>query len=260
MRVLLTQPAPRIDRVASRLRQRGHEPACLPATRIESLLGPLDVTALERRVRRAACVVFVSPSAINVILEPLAAAAAPWPVCTEIAVVGPGSVEALAEWGVDASVTTIRVPPHAPFDSVSLLALPRFNHPVAVDANASLLVVTGETGRVGWIDVLRERGFEVDVLVAYRSRALEPDKPVLAAVQNWLDARQPVASVFTSSDAVVRLSGPLAALRGSGWLFDRPALTVHARIADVLTDNRWCDVRLIPPGESRLAGAIESLG
>ena len=260
MCVLLTQPAPRIDPVASRLRQRGHEVACLPATRIESLLGALDVTVLEGHVRRAACVVFVSPSAIDVLLEPLAAAAVRWPASAEIAVVGPGSVEALAERGLDASVTTIHVPPHAPFDSAALLALPRFGHPVPSGADAPLLVVTGETGRGDWIDVLRERGFEVDVLVAYRSRALEPDTAVLDSLQGWLDERRPAASVFTSSDAAARLSEPLAALRDSAWLFGRPALTIHPRIAEVLTDNRWRDVRLIPPGESRLAGAIESLG
>lgn len=260
MRVLLTQPAPRVDSLASRLRQSGHEVACLPATRIESLLGTLDVAVLQTHVQRAACVIFVSPSAIDVLLEPLSTAAVRWPRSAEIAVVGPGSVEALAERGLDASVTTIHVPPRAPFDSAALLALPRFGHPPLPGDDAPLLVVTGETGRSDWIDILRERGFEVDVLVAYRSRTLEADAAVLELLQGWLDQRRPMASVFTSSDAAARLSEPLAELRDAAWLFGRPALTIHPRIAEVLTDNRWRDVRLIPPGESRLAGAIESLG
>ena len=51
----------------------------------------------------------------------------------------------------------------------------------------------------------------------------------------------------------------VADVTGFPEMLDGRVKTIHPRIAQTLRDAGWRDTRLIEPGESRLAGAIESL-
>ncbi len=249
-RVVLTQSAPRVEAVAARLRERGHEALALGLTRI---VGRDDAPLREtiERLGTFDVVVLVSPAAVQA-----AARLSPeWPPDTMVAVVGPGSRAQLQHAGFRRAPLRVLSPDEPPFDGAALASRPPLDDP----AGLRVLVLRGETGSDAWIDALRERGAKVDVVAAYRNEPCEPDAAALDALRRWLDDEtRPPCFVVTQASGVERLDAVLdrAGLRERAMR--QTVLAIHPRIVRALRDAGWRDVRSIEPGERGLARALES--
>lgn len=252
-RVVLTQPAPRVDAIAARLRSRGHEAIALGLTRIVEREREHDASLREAigRLNGFDVVVLVSPAAVRI-----AARLAPeWPPGTAVAVVGPASRAALNDAGFRRVPLRVLSPDAPPFDGAALATLPPLDSP----AGLRVLVLRGESGSDAWIETLRARGARIDVLAAYRHEALEPDAGALEVLRGWLDdPAQPVRFIVTQASGVARLDAVLAHAGLRERAVRRTAFAIHPRIARALRDAGWRDVRSIEPGECALALAIES--
>src|SRR5690606_19194028 len=127
-RVVLTQPAPRVEAVAARLQGFGHDTLVLGLSRI---LERTDDPALRDAVERLAqydWAILVSPSAAHA-----AARLVPdWPAATGVAVVGPGSRAALSEAGFRHAPSRVLSPDAPPFDGEALAGLAPLDEPVGL--------------------------------------------------------------------------------------------------------------------------------
>ncbi|MEN9316222.1 MAG: hypothetical protein RIS35_2615 [Pseudomonadota bacterium] len=248
-RLVLTQPEPRVARIAARLRAAGHAVLECPVRRlvaVEPSQAP-DVEVLHRHD----WVVFVSPGAVEFGLSGLTRT---WPDGVGIAVIGPGTAASLARCpaiGPDARV--IR-PASAPYDAGALIALPEFRDP----AGLRVLVLRGESGRDDWIDHLRALGADVEVRAVHRVESLPVNAAALERLGAWRVAGEPVVFVFTSVDAVTGLDAALSTNGSRAWAHGQRALAQHPRIVAALRTAGWRHAGLIEPGESGLLRAIES--
>lgn len=249
-RVVLTQPAPRVDAIATRLRSLGHQVLALALTRIVARPGDAALREAIARLDAFDWAVLVSPTAVQA-----AARLAPeWPASTGVAVVGPGSRAALADAAFRRAPNRVLSPVAPPYDGEALIALPPLRAPSRV------LVLRGESGSNAWIDALRARGAQVEVHAVYRHEPLDPAAQALSALRAWLDEDAPdlprVRFVVTQTATVARLDAVLEAAGLRERALHAVALPIHARIASALCDAGWRDVRLIEPGESALALAL----
>lgn len=251
MRVVLTQPLPRVRNLAQVLRGRGHEVLELPVRRLESLAAQPAVSSLFSNLFTFDWVVFVSPGAVDA-----AWSAMPdlWPPGTGIATVGPGTEAALMAHGFDPAVLfePLVRPRQAPYDAAALLGEPPFVAP----SGLRILVVRGEQGRDDWIGSLRQAGAVVEVACVHRSHPLTPSDAQIEEAARWLAeaARRPATFVFTAQDAIDRLD---EVLPQAGR--DRVrALAVHPRQVAALRKSGWTRATEMQPGQSGLIAGIES--
>ena len=259
-RVVLTQPLPRVARIAEGLRARGHEALELPFTRIFPVLDAQGAQQARAAIEGCDWVVLPSPAAVQ---AAAGLTGGRWPFAAGIALVGPGSLEAARECGlVEGSLVEAGpvaggarwiMPPGPRFDADALAATPPFDAP----AGLRVLVLRGESGSDDWIARLRERGAAVRVLAAYRREACMPGTGQVERLRAWAGEGAQVSFLLTVSDSVERLA---ALLREAGlfdWASRQRALAIHPRIAAALRASGWRDVRTIGPGESALAAALE---
>jgi len=251
MRVVLTQPLPRVQALAPALRMRGHEVVELPVRRLESLADQPAVKSLLGSLFAFDWVVFVSPGAVD---AAWAALPDPWPPGTAVATVGPGTEAALLARGFDpaALFEPLVRPRQPPFDAAALLQ----ETPFVAPAGLRILVVRGEVGRDDWIEALRQAGAAVEVVAVHRSHALPLAETDIRQAADWLAeaARRPVVFVFTAQDAIDRLDQALP----SGGRDRARALAVHPRQVAALRKCGWSRATEMRPGESGLVAGIES--
>lgn len=274
-RVVLTQPQPRAQAVAEALSAHGHELLALPFAAIEPLTDSPSVAAALARLAEFDRVVFVSPMAIDVVLEALGES---WPLAVAPAIVGPGSAEALARHGLDGHPGLL-MPAGPVFDAAALLAHPELAAPL----RQRILVVRAEGGNQAIEKALALRGAVVQPIEAYRRRAIEPSADAVATLACWLgehlDARDSggrggrsgdggggaargadpslhvVVTTVDAADGLARLASRAPALR---TLLGAGMLAIHPRIASRLHELGCRRVRLIGPGLEALRSAIES--
>ena len=253
-RVLLTQPLPRVARLAGRLAALGHEVLQYPFRRLVGLAGESAVRAALGSLARRDWVIFVSPGAIEVCADLLPR---PWPASVGIAVIGPGSAQALAEHAVVSADARVVQPAGPPFDAQSLLRTSPFDAP----AGLAVLVLTGETGRTDWIDELARRGARIERVAIYRSEPVAAPGEAGAVLERWSREGGRAAFVFTTADAVVEFDRKIGAAAGelARWARAQTALAPHPRLVALLRECGWPSARLVEPGERALLSAIESV-
>jgi len=251
-RVVLTQPLPRVERLAARLAEQGHEAIACPLRRLTSIAAESGEAPAIAEAANHDWVVFVSPGAVAIALEELGAE---WPAGTGIALIGPGSEQELAERGVRAPRVRIVRPANPPYDADALIRLPPFSAPRGL----RVLVLAGAGGRTDWVDALRERGALVRRASIYRSEPTTPSDACLRTLRGWSRGGDKVAFVFTTADAVTELEQALAGARLRAWARTQRALTLHPRIAALLGRRGWGRVELIEPGERALLAAIAAI-
>ncbi len=250
-RVVLTQPRPRIERLAKRLSARGHEVLQCPLRRLVALESRPEARAALGSVAKRDWVIFVSPGSIDACAEQLPR---PWPASVGVAVIGPGSEQTLADHAIAPGPGRLVRPASAPFDAQSLLRTPPFDAPAGLD----ILVLAGETGRTDWIDELARRGAKVERVAIYRSEPVAVAGEVLGTLGGW--AREPAVAVFvfTTTDAVRELGRALSDAGLGRWAHAQTALAPHPRIVALLREQGWTAARLVDPGEQPMLAAIES--
>ena len=245
-RVVLTQPLPRVEALERALARRGHAVTRLAFTRIQAR----PTIELSAQVAEIDWVVAVSPAAVEALASALNHV---WPPGPGLALVGPGSLLALEQTGMRVSADRITFPAAAPFDAGAMLAA----GPLAMPAGRRLLVVRGEGGRDDWIDVLRARGAQVEVLSLYDRQRVVPEPEARARLGQWLAESAPVYCVLTQSSAAIALAALPEAERLREPANPLIALAIHARIAEVARTAGFHRIQLIDPGETAIAAAIE---
>lgn len=246
--VVLTQPAPRVEGIAGRLRALGHRPLALPLSRIVERHDDA-VRAAMSDLSRYDWIVLVSPAAV-------AAAArlhgVHWPDAGGVAVVGPGSAQAIVEHGLPVDPARVLCPPGPRYDAEALLA----TAPLRAPRGLRVLVLRGEGGSEDWIARLRAGGADVRTCGLYRREPVEPPAEALEALVALLRHAPAPVFVLTQVEAVGRLDALLTRCGLSAPARRAPVLAIHPRIEAALRCAGWTDVRLIEPGESALASAL----
>ena len=260
MRVILTYPAPRVSRLAQALQARGHQVAQCPFSALESLIDASGAHALWQGLSSLAAVILVSPGAIEVFAQARPAGCV-WPSGVALAVVGPGSREALSETGLAQPGVTILGPTQAPFDGQALAQDPG----IRALAGRRVLLVHGEDASDELAQLLAQAGLGVERFVAYRMRAFAPDLEHSARIEGWLGpggAEHRAVAVFTTVGAVRGFSDWIRARPGlglpSGAAWPCRALAIHPRVAQALVQAGWQQVQLIEPGMASLLAELES--
>jgi uroporphyrinogen-III synthase len=256
--VVLTQPVSRSGPIVDALRGLGVEIACWPliATAAEP---EVDWQALFAELAGSHWAVLPSPAAVAVVMAQAAAHGIAWPSGCGIAVVGQGSLQAVARWYpqvrglVDARLL---IPEGPPWDARRLIA-----HPVLARLDGQRVAVLRRGDAPDrWEQPLSARGASVRNFVVYRASAIDPP----ATASDWLSARalEDALTVFciASADAGRRLAGWVGGLDCASWAMSQPVLTVHPRIADALAESGWRAVHLHRPGVDGLLVGLESLG
>ncbi len=250
-RVILTQPAPRVSTLAGRLRERGHDALELPLSRIVECIDSTPVRCVAARLHQFDWVILVSPAAIR------AAAridSLHWPASTGVAVVGPGSVQAIAECRLPIDLERVLYPRQPPYDAQALITLA----PLDAPAGLRILVLRGAQGGDRWIERLRNGGATVETCALYRNEPLDIKDEAVEGLRAWLAGTAVPVLVVTQVASVTRLETLFA---GAGLREAAHAwrvMAIHPRIVAALHDAGWADVREIAPGDRALELALES--
>ncbi|MCE4062740.1 uroporphyrinogen-III synthase [Pandoraea sputorum] len=282
---ILTRPDGQAQSLVARLHAEGIDTLEFPLLHIAAQADPAALAALDDALRSLASyalAVFVSPNAVAHALSRWVqlqspggraddgAAAVRWPETLPVAVVGPGSAQALAEAGIAAPTHRVIVPPGGPearFDSEALLE--QLDLPTL--AGRRVLLVRGDGGRELLADTLRANGTQVDIVSAYTRRAPEPDAAAWAALEARLVTPQRCAWVLTSSEAVRHLTTLLAARYGTrdgvhtpgtpqvlAQILSAPCFTSHTRIADAARSAGFDRITQCAPGDDNLLAALKT--
>ncbi|VVE50751.1 uroporphyrinogen-III synthase [Pandoraea terrigena] len=294
---ILTRPDGQAHALVRALHAEGIDTFAFPLLHIAAQTDPDALASLDRALRSLASyalAVFVSPNAVThglarlvhlQSLDPrttsgLAAADNAgdvgdgagdfWPAALPVAVVGPGSVQALADAGIAVPRHRVIVPPGGPaarFDSEALLA----QLDLASLAGRRVLLVRGDGGRELLADTLRASGAQVDLVSAYTRRAPAPDAAAWAALEARLASPGRCAWVLTSSEAVRHLATLLAARYGTrdgrhtpgtpqvlAQILAAPCFTSHTRIADAARAAGFDRITQCAPGDENLLAALKT--
>ncbi len=282
---ILTRPDGQADALARALNTEGIDTLAFPLLHIAAQTDAVALTALDSALRSLssyALSVFVSPNAVAHALArlvhlhasesamPDGSAGRLWPEDLPLAVVGPGSAQALADAGIAPPQHRVIVPPGGPearFDSEALLA--QLDLPAL--AGRRVLLVRGDGGRELLADTLRANGTQVDIVSAYTRRAPAPDTAVWAALEARLASPERCAWVLTSSEAVRHLATLLAARYGTrdgvhtpgtpqvlAQILAAPCFTSHVRIADAARSAGFDRITQCAPGDENLLAALKT--
>ena len=207
-RVLVTRPAGQGEALAARLRAAGHEPALVPALRIE----PLPLSGEHRRLLLDLdlyhAVFFVSANAAHHALDAMADLWPQWPVGLHWLAVGESTAAEIREAGLNPEY------PRSGFNSEAVLALPC----LAAVAEKRILICRGDGGRDWLAARLRERGATVDVIPFYR-RLPDPDRHcpagvdtvMITSVEGWRALADRIPAEVTVIAAGERVAAAVAA-------------------------------------------------
>ncbi|MDR3398928.1 MAG: uroporphyrinogen-III synthase [Pandoraea sp.] len=282
---ILTRPDGQADALAQALNAEGIDTLAFPLLDIAAQADPDALAALDNALRSLSSytlTVFVSPNAVAHALarlvhlqsldgrETARDAGDLWPAALPVAVVGPGSAQALAEAGIAAPRHRVIVPPGGPaarFDSEALLE----QLDLTALAGCRVLLVRGDGGRELLADTLRENGAQVDIVSAYTRRAPAPDAAAWAALEARLSLPTRCAWVLTSSEAVRHLATLLAARYGTrdglhtpgtpqvlAQILAAACFTSHARIADAAHAAGFDRITQCAPGDENLLAALKT--
>lgn len=262
-RIVLTLPRPRIGPFAEILREHGHEALELPFLALEPLVGASDGDSLRARLADCDWLVFVSPTAVEVVADAIDAR---WPSGPAVAIVGPGSLAALESRGATTG-RRVLMPTGPVFDAAALLATDAMQAPVG----ARVLIVRARHGNRAIECELALRGASVQVLEAYERLPCAPDAMTTDRLLDWLadgeaatgrllpGRDRPVPRLLvTTTESAQELADLAASEPRLHRLLDLDALAIHPRIAERLHALGWKTVIPVDPGVEALLRALES--
>jgi uroporphyrinogen-III synthase len=217
--IVVTRPRPQAWQLAAWIGEQGGEVLVFPLLEISAAADLAPLQAAIDRLDTYSLAIFISPNAVDHSL-PAVLARRQWPPALRPAAIGPGTVTALAAYGIGEVLL-----PSDRFDSEALLALAGLQ--AAVVRQRRVLILRGDGGRELLADTLRERGAQVDAVACYRRRAPADAAPLQAL---WHAGRLD-AIIISSSEGLRHLVGLLdehclACLRNT------PVFVPHQRIAE----------------------------
>jgi uroporphyrinogen-III synthase len=218
--IVVTRPRAQASQLSAWIGEQGGEALVFPLLEISDAADPAPLQAAIDRLETYALAIFISPNAVDHSL-PAVLARRPWPAALVPAAIGPGTVTALAAYGIGG----VLLPPDDRFDSEALLAVPGLQ--AAAVSQRRVLILRGNGGRELLADTLRQRGAQVDAVACYQRRAPTDAAPLQAL---WRAGRLD-AIIISSSEGLRHLVGlldehALACLRST------PVFVPHQRIAE----------------------------
>ena len=263
--LIVTRPAQDAGTLIEALRDHGRSVVALPVLAIEPAEDPTLLASTLAHIADYRLVVFVSPNAIR---QSLAQRDAPWPVETVIGVMGPGSVDALAQLGIAAPARRVVSPADGVgqgerFDSEALFAALDATLGMTRGFDGRVLILRGNGGRAWLADRLRALDIAVDEVAAYRRVRPTADAEATRALQELFTSRAPAVFIVTSSEGIANLvtiveealAGDARAVRS--WLFASRILAPHRRIVEKARETGFSAVSLCAPGDRGIVAAIE---
>jgi uroporphyrinogen III methyltransferase / synthase len=266
--LVITRPGGQSSALVAQLREAGFDTLEFPLIDIAPVADDAPLRAALDELyapERYALVVFVSPNAIDHAFGRLHA---PWPADVPVAVVGPGSVAALARQGVSA-------PSHRVLSPSTEHADPRFDSEAlytAIEAhfgengleNQRVLIVRGDGGREWLAERLTEAGARVEKAAAYRRVLPEPSMHKWERVHALLtdEPVAPHAWLLTSSEGVRNLD-ELArehlTAEEIARLKHAPIVCPHPRIAEAARQAGFDRMTVSGAGDERIVQSIDAL-
>ncbi len=261
--VVLTRPAGQSDALAARLAAAGVATVDFPLIDIAPADDEAPLRAAFAALASFALVVFVSPNAVDCAFARFDAI---WPHALPVGVVGPGSVAALARYGVAAPAYNVISPAAAAgddaarFDSEALYAALEASLGANAFEGKRVLIIRGDGGREWLADRLREAGAEVETVAAYRRIVPQPPVGTWTRIRALL-AGEPHVWLVTSSEGVRNLhelarehlsAGEIAQLRHA------PFVAPHPRIAETARELGFDSITVSGAGDERIARALLS--
>jgi uroporphyrinogen-III synthase len=221
LNVLVTRPTAQAAEWVQRLRRHGIEAHALPLLAILPTTDEPSVRAAWSALSQFDLVMFVSPNAVHAFFAARPSTAA-WPAGLRAAATGQGSVRALVDAGVPASLCV--APQRAPFDSAGLWALLRDED----WRDRRALIVRGDGGRDEFARALQGAGTAVTFVQCYRRIQPKWSTSERATAAAARIAPNEHVWLMSSSEAM----GHLASLMpGTDWS-KATALATHPRIAE----------------------------
>lgn len=250
--VVITRPRAQADALAARLAELGVAVHCFPLLEIQAIQDDAVLRDTLGRLRDYAMVAFVSPNAIDAAFAYIDQ----WPAEVIAAVVGEGSRQALARYGLNAGNAQI-VSPIDPnrTDSETLLEV----LDLAALKGRRALIVRAETGRELLADRLRAADVEVEQIAAYQRGMPVFDDQRRAQLADLL--AQPMSWVITSSEALrylLEMARQLAAETGVEQMLGCQLIVPHPRIAETAYALGFTHVMQTASGDEALVAAIQS--
>lgn len=242
LRLLVTRPQAQAGHWVARLRQHGVDAVALPLLAIDAVANPAALQAAWRELPRYALVMFVSPNAVAHFFaaRPADLAGQPWPATTRAAAPGPGTLQALLDAGVPATLCVAPPPTATQFDSAALWAQLR-DEPWG---GRNVLILRGNGGRDEFGAQLRQAGASVQWVQAYHRGPAPQLDPAQHALLTAALA-QPTRHLWwlSSAEAIATLGLWVPDARWGGAL----ALASHPRIAARAREFGFGQVIEAPP-------------
>ncbi|MCC7005123.1 MAG: uroporphyrinogen-III synthase [Ottowia sp.] len=266
--VIITRPRMQAQTLANDLKEQGFHSLIFPLLEIKNVqdAGPLDQALID--IAQFSLVIFVSPNAITAALNAYqrlhqTTQTIAWPSSVAIAVLGPGSLNTLASYGIHADQVRI-ISPHrehantaAQFDSEALLSALQLSgfgpHQLS---GQRILLVRGNGGRALLIESLQTAGAHLHIIEAYQRIAPKPDDALCKLLENALT--QPHCWLLTSAEAVRNLH---AIRQSHAHLLISPlgtALVSHPRIAAAAYQAGFTSCIDIGMGHHNLLNALHA--
>jgi uroporphyrinogen III methyltransferase / synthase len=209
-KVLVTRTREQSVGTARLLRLRGAVPVIAPSIAIHPPIDPAKLTRAVERLGDALCAVFTSANGVERTWAEIA-----WQGKdarafggAKIAAIGPGTAQALAAHGLTADVVAKEFKQEGLAEELipALAALPARS-----SDRRRIMLLRAEVARDALPTLLREAGYDVDVVAAYETRP--PDPAEGAALARMLGAGEVDVVTFTSSSTaknLVDMLGPTA--------------------------------------------------
>lgn len=262
--LIVTRPERDGERLCADLRALGFEALWLPAFDLGLPADPAAARAVLARLGPGDVAVFVSPAAVRAVTL---LREAPWPAAVPIGAVGAATAAQVRAQIPGAQDAELIAPDADDGDAAS--GAEAFWEALAQRAErrgwpARLLLLRAASGRDWLLERCATQGIAAQAVAVY-SRVPHEVTPGLQAALDSLAARaaasEPVAALFTSSEAIDVLDAQLAGWPGLRAALRRgPALATHPRIAARLRSAGWPDVRVCAAEAGSVARALEHPG
>jgi uroporphyrinogen III methyltransferase/synthase len=257
--VVITRPVQQTEGLVKAVREAGFAPVVFPAIAIGPAPNPERLAAVLARLWDFRMVIFVSPNAIEGALSALGRA---WPTTLPVAVMGPGSVAALARHGIVSPQYPVVSPGRLSesedlrFDSETLYA--------ELDLEAlrpgPILLVKGNGGRPWLADQLSSAGLVVETVESYARSLPRPTPSELAVLEKLVLGQHSAQLIVTSSESlgnILRICQDAFGRGGPDWVRCQRVIVPHARIAENATALGFADVVLSGTGDENIVRALK---
>lgn len=242
--IVVTRPRAQAETLGREIEAQGGQAFYFPLLEIAPVEDLAPLRAVGARLDAYSLAVFVSPNAVHHAL-PVLLEGRGWPPGLQPVAVGPGTVKALQDAGVNGCLC-----PRERFDSEALLELPELS--ASALAGRQVLILRGNGGRELLGDTLEARGVRVERVACYqRSGPRGGQREFLAAL-----AENALAGLTLSSSEAL---GHLLELAGPEYLArlqQLPLFVPHARIAEKARHSGFARVVLTAPADAGLLAGL----